>query len=70
MLKNVDVKRLCRDGLFREENIEGSLKMTANQSDSWTECTHITRNVHISYNHTFTLAFGNHLIYLRQKVLC
>lgn len=70
MLKNVDIKQLCLDGLFREENIEGSLKMTANQSDSWIECTHITTKAHISYNNTFSLAFGNHLIYLKQKVLC
>jgi hypothetical protein len=70
MLKNVDIKQLGLDGLFREENIKGSLKMTANQSDSWTECKHITRNAYISYNDTFSLAFGNHLIYLNQKVLC
>lgn len=70
MLKSVHVKQLYLDGLFREENIEGNLKMTANQSDSWTECMHITTNAHISYNHTFSLVFGNHLIYLKQKVLC
>jgi hypothetical protein len=69
MLKNVGIKQLCFDGLFREENIEGSLKMTANQSDIWTECTYITTDAHTSYNHTFSLAFDNHLIYLRQKVL-
>jgi hypothetical protein len=70
MLKKVDIKQLCLDGLFRQENIEGSLKMTENQSDSWIECTHITINAHVSHNHTFSLAFDNHLIYLKQKVLC
>jgi hypothetical protein len=41
--------------------------MTANQSDSWVECPHITTNAHVSYNQTFSSAFGNHLIYLKQK---
>jgi len=68
-VKKDDIKQLCLDGLFREENIEGSLKMTANESDSWTECIHITTNAHVSYNHTFNLAFNNHLIYLKQKML-